>query len=180
VPNDSERIKKLQQIADGDTPAALITLQFYNADDSLTSPRIIGWCEMSALARAMCSVADEYAKTDVDVVVGYIDGKDATDDDWNELIDYLHTAERETELETVCTLRGMADRMAAAQTARPSWMPDEWEEIALNPDVLECHGGPQPTGAAAEVCETCGGSGQVKHPTIPNYYGDCPDCGVVG
>lgn len=30
----------------------------------------------------------------------------------------------------------------------------------------------------SDVCEECGGSGVIKHPCMPGYYGDCPVCGV--
>jgi hypothetical protein len=178
---DNERMQRLREIADGDRPACLITIQLYDENDQPGSPRIIGWCERENLARAMCAIADHYLSMNIDVLVGSVDAQEASDDDWCELMDYLAKQNEGDDLEAVCVVRGMMDgNEVAHQSVRgqqPEWLPEEWEEITLDPEVLAYHGGPQPTGAGVDVCETCGGTGTVKHPTIPGYYGDCPDCG---
>lgn len=90
-------------------------------------------------------------------------------------MDYLAKLEAGDDLEAVCVIRGMTDSAQAVRSEE--WMPAEWEEVAMDPDVLACHVGPQPTGTAAGVCETCGDAGAVRHPVIAGYQGDCPDCG---
>src|SRR5918911_4353469 len=107
--NTDERNERARKIADGDEDVVILTIQLYKTDGSLTSPQIVGYALRKRLAKAMVETAEEYAKHDIDVLVGYIDGRLAEDDDWNELFEYLLAHEMSDDVDAVALLRSQMD-----------------------------------------------------------------------
>lgn len=175
--DNGERAGRLERIARGEEDVCIIEVQVYGTDGRLSGPQIVGWAIRRRVEEALSAVASEYAARGIDVIVGRVDGAQASDDDWNDLIEHLHSRGESDEVEAVCLLRAQMMAGGRCDADTQSWLPEEWEDVALNPDVLYRHGGPQPTGDDALACETCGGTGRVRHPVIAGYFGDCPDCG---
>ena len=179
----NERIERLRQLIDNDAdfPARerifIITVQDYITDTQVGSPRLVDWCEESSLAATMIKVADASAALDQNVLVGCIDARWASDDDWREVCDQMELDYDIARAKDPSSWIQFDDDGAAVPSRSGQQKEFEWENIALNPDILECHPA-QPAGDATDICETCGGSGVVKHPYIKNYFGDCPDCGT--
>jgi hypothetical protein len=177
----NQRAARLHQLIDNDADTArrerifLITIQDYIAENKVGAPQFVDWCEEADLARTMIKIADLCFEAGRDVLVGCLSGVHATDDDWREVCEHLDAQEDLETAKDPATWQQFDDNGDVVPPRSAQQTEFQWEDIAMNPDVLECHPA-QPIGDAKDICETCGGTGTVKHPIIKNYFGDCPDC----
>jgi hypothetical protein len=180
--NSSERIARIREIADNDDPQqeqiCLLTIQEYDAEEQPGSQRIVDYCKKDELAKGMIALAERYTAQGMDVLVGFIDARDASDDDWHEIIDYLVQQDEGERLADLCEAQAHIQAHQADEITEA----DAWEEMAMDPDMLahrRVYQGAQRQEPVTGKCSTCGGRGVVEHPVIAGYFGDCPDCGVL-
>jgi hypothetical protein len=142
--NGGERIARILEIADNDSkeqePISLLTIHTYDENDQPGSPRIVGYAFTKNLACAMIEVAEEYAEMDIDVLVGSIDARAASDDDWNELIAYLVDKERGEELADLVEARMHMDAPQATRDQKGACPTCRGKGVVPHPVIANYYG----------------------------------------